>query len=147
MNWLFYLVTLGAGALNPVQSGANAELRKQLGTVLWAGGVVYLAGFAGILLLQLFVWQPVPGTEKLAGVHWWAWLGGLASIASTLAGVALAQRLGAGIFTGLNITAALATSILFDHFGWVGFKVHPATPMRIVGCVLMVAGLWIVAKF
>lgn len=147
MNWWFYLLTLGAGALNPVQSGANAELRRQLGTILWAGAAVYLVGFGGILLIQFFVRDSFPSAGKLAGVHWWAWVGGLASIASTLAGVALAQKLGSGIFTGLNITAALAVSMVLDNFGWAGFKVHPASPMRLAGCALMVAGLWIVAKF
>ncbi len=147
MNWLLYLLSLGAGALNPVQSGANAELRRQLGTVMWSGAVVYIVGLAGVLFLQLFIREAFPSADKLVGTHWWAWLGGLASIGSTLAGVALAQRLGAGIFTGLNITAALAASILFDHFGWVGFRVHPASPLRLLGCALMVGGLWMVAKF
>ena len=84
----------------------------------------------------------------MAGVPAWAWLGGVISIASTLAGLTLAQKLGAGIFTGVSVTAALATSRCFsDHFALAGFP--PTTALRrarIVGCALMVAGLWIVAR-
>jgi transporter family-2 protein len=146
MLWLYYLLTLGAGAANPLQSGANAELRKGLSSILWAGVLVYVTGLIGVLLIELFARQAFPGADRFAAVRWWAWTGGLASIGSTLAGVALAQRLGSGAFTGLNITAALGMSIVFDNYGWVGFKQHPVTPMRIVGCVLMVAGVWIVAR-
>jgi transporter family-2 protein len=146
MLWFYYLLTLGAGAANPVQSGANAELRKNLGSVLWAGVAVYVIGLLGVLLIEVFAREALPGADRFGAVKWWAWMGGPASIGSTLAGVALAQRLGSGTFTGLNITAALGMSVVFDNYGWVGFKEHPVTPMRIFGCVLMVAGVWIVAR-
>jgi transporter family-2 protein len=59
----------------------------------------------------------------------------------------LAQRLGSGVFTGLSITAALATSIVLDQFGWLGFKQHSASPARLAGCGLLIAGVWLVARF
>lgn len=145
-NWLAYVFSLAAGAANPVQSGANAELRKQLGTILWSGFVVYVAGLLGILVLQLIWRQSVPSEGRIAQVSWWAWTGGAVSIASTLAGIALVQRLGSGTFTGLNITAALITSLVLDHFGWLGLTVHRATPTRIAGCGLMILGLWMVNR-
>ncbi len=74
-------------------------------------------------------------------------MGGLISIASTMAGLTFAQKMGSGVFTGLSVTAAVVTSILLDHFGLIGFKVHPATPMRIAGAVMMIAGLWLISKF
>lgn len=80
-------------------------------------------------------------------VPWWAWMGGLLSIGSTLAGMTLAHRMGSGTFTGISVTAALASSVLLDQFGWVGFDVHHATWQRMSGCVLMIVGLWLVAKF
>ena len=134
-----------AGAANPFQSGTNAELNKQLGTFLWVGAIVYASGLLGVLLLQVLLRQPLP-TLKFASIPTWAWFGGLISIAPTLAGVTLAQRLGAGIFTGLSVTAALATSLILDHYALIGFRQHTASPGRIAGCALMVAGLWIVAR-
>jgi transporter family-2 protein len=73
-------------------------------------------------------------------------MGGLISILSTVAGLTLAQRLGAGIFTGVTVTAALACSVLLDHFGLAGFRQHGASPARIAGCALMVAGLWVITR-
>ncbi len=147
MSWIFYLFAIAAGLANPFQSGTNAELNKQLGTPLWAGVVVYATGLAGLLLLQLFLRQAFPDTSKLLAVSPWAWTGGLISIASTIAGLTLAQKMGSAAFTGLSVTAALVTSVLLDHAGAIGFRQHTASPGRVAGCALMIAGVWLIARF
>ena len=146
MTALILLAALFAGVANPFQSGLNAELNKQLGKPLWATLIVYGTALAAVLLFQLFARQPFP-SDKLAQVPWWAWLGGLISIVSTVIALTLAQRMGSGIFTGATITASLITSVLLDHFGLIGFKQHTASPARLAGCALMIAGLWLIAKF
>ena len=100
-----------------------------------------------MLVIQLLSRQPIPAASKFATAPWWAWAGGLLSIGATLAGAAFAQRLGSGIFTGLSLTAAVATSIVLDNYGWMGFKVHHASWPRLLGCGFMVLGLWLTAKF
>lgn len=146
MTLLIVLIAIAAGLANPFQSGTNAELNKQLASPLWAGIVVYGTGLLGLLLLQLIFGQSTPPHDRISSVPAWAWLGGIISIVPTLAGLCLAQRLGAANFTGLSVTAALACSVLLDHFAVIGFRQHPASPLRIAGCCLMVAGLWIVAR-
>jgi transporter family-2 protein len=132
---------------NPAQAGANAELRKSSGDAIFSALVVYASGLVFVALALLVTRHLWPGKETLAHVPWWAWLGGVLSIASTLAGITLAQRLGSGVFTGITITASLVISILFDHYGWLGFKEHPASWPRIAGACLMVSGLWLVSRF
>jgi bacterial/archaeal transporter family-2 protein len=147
VNWIAYLAAIAAGAANPAQAGANAELRKTLGQAILPAISVYLSGLIGVALIQLIVREGWPGSDKFAHTPWWAWFGGALSIASTFAGITLAQRMGSGVFTGLSITASVVTSVVLDNFGWVGFKVHPVSWPRAAGCVLMVAGLWLVSKF
>lgn len=147
MPWVLFLLALAAGAANPFQSGANAQLSRQLGSPLWAGLIVYASGLAGVLALQLFLREPLPSIARMGQVDGWAWVGGLVSIASTMAGLMLAQKLGSGVFTGLSITSAIAVSVLLDQFGWLGFRQHTASPLRLLGCGLMVAGIWLVARF
>jgi transporter family-2 protein len=147
VNWLIYLAAIAAGAANPGQAGTNAELRKSIGQPLFAAAWVYVSGLLGVLLLQIVFRESWPSDPKIAAAPWWAWMGGLISIASTIAGLMLAQRLGSGVFTGISITASVVMSIILDHFGWIGFKVHPASWPRVVGCSLMIGGLWLVSKF
>ncbi|HEY0759219.1 MAG TPA: DMT family transporter [Acidisarcina sp.] len=146
MLWIVYVVAALAGAANPFQSGANAQLNKQLGQPLWAGLIVYFTGMLALLAAQLVFGRAFP-FGKAGEVSWWAWLGGLISIGSTMAGLMLAQRLGSGLFTGLSITAALITSVVLDQFGLLGFRQHSASPARLAGCALLIAGVWLVARF
>ncbi len=147
MTWIWYLIAVAAGVANPFQSGTNAELNKQLGSPLWAGIVVYATGLAGLLLLQIFLRQAFPASGKILAVSGWAWAGGLISIASTMAGLTLAQRMGSGVFTGITVTAALVTSVALDQVGAIGFRQHLASPARVAGCVLMIAGAWMISRF
>ena len=146
MTLVFVLFALAAGAANPFQSGTNAQLNKQLSESVWAGLWVYATGLLGLLLVQLFLRQPVPSSQAISAVRPWAWLGGLISIASTMAGLMLAQRMGSGLFTGLTLTASLVTSVVLDQFGLIGFAQKTASPVRVVGCGLMVAGAWMISR-
>jgi transporter family-2 protein len=144
---LAYLFSILAGMANPIQAGANAELKKTTGTAIFAAGTVYVTGLCGMLIIQLIVREGWPTFEKLGRTPWWAWMGGLLSIGSTMASALFAQRLGSGVFTGISVTASLVTSMLLDNYGIVGFKEHHASPLRILGCALMIGGLWLAAKF
>jgi transporter family-2 protein len=147
MQWIAILFALFAGAANPFQSGANAELKRQLAQPIWAAAWVYASGLLGVLLMQAFARQPLPTNTQIGTTHWWAWTGGLVSIVATVAGLMLAQKLGSAVFTGLSITASIVVSILLDQFGLLGLKQHTASPMRVVGGVLMIAGVWCVCRF
>ena len=108
---------------------------------------MYASGLAGVLLVQAFVRQPMPSGAQASAAPWWAWSGGLISIAATFAGVMLAQKLGSGIFTGISITASVVISLGIDHFGLLGVRQHAASPLRMAGAVLMIAGVWMISRF
>ena len=146
MSWLLFLTALAAGTANPFQSGINGQLNKQLGQPLWAGIIVYATGLAGLIAFQLCFRHTVPA-GRIPGVSWWAWFGGLISIVPTVIGLMIVQRMGSVLFTGTSVTAALLTSVILDHFGLIGFHHHAASPARIAGCGLMIAGVWLIARF
>jgi transporter family-2 protein len=106
----------------------------------------------GTALIALLIAVPVMGLTgfapgKAAQVPWWAWLGGLLSIMSTMAGLMLARKMGSTYFTATTVTCSLVCAVLLDHMGWVGFEVHRVNPWRMVGCILLLAGLFLVSKF
>ena len=128
-----------------MQSAAHGQLNKQLGQWAWAGVTVYAVGLLGMLVTLAVVRQPLP-LANAHGVSWWAWAGGLISIFSTIAALLLVQKLGSGIFTSLSVTSALLMSVLLDQFGLFGMRQHPASMGRLLGCVLLVAGVWLVSR-
>ena len=59
----------------------------------------------------------------------------------------MASPLGAGPFLGVIVVTGTTTSLLIDHHGWVGFKVHRLNLWRVIGGMLMVGGVLLIAVF
>src|ERR1700683_4855653 len=147
MGWLLYLFVVSAGSFSAVQAGANAQLRKSLDQPLLAARCVYGSALIALLIMLPFTRLAGFDQSRAAEVPWWAWLGGLLSIVSTMAGLMLAEKMGSMFFTATTVTCSRVCSGLLDHFGWVGFEVHRLTPLRLAGCALLLAGLFLVSKF
>jgi transporter family-2 protein len=78
---------------------------------------------------------------------WWAPLGGLVGAVQVYAGLTLVNKVGAGPFVGITVTAALTASLIIDHFGLFNMPVHAMNAWRVGGAVLMAAGIGLIAKF
>jgi len=143
---LLYLFVAIAGALTSVESGANAKLTAALGGPWWPA--ILFSATSGVVLaiIALFLAGPFPSAQ-FDGVPWWAWIGGFISALYIVSMLVAPGILGAGLFTGLTVTAAIISSIALDHWGLVGFAVHPAGIGRLVGAALMVVGIVLVAVF
>jgi transporter family-2 protein len=143
----WFIFALLAGAAITVQAGANSQLKQSLGDPIGALVVNYILGLIGVVLVAVCVRVPIPATEKIVSTPWWAWAGGLLGILYGLSVVLLASRMGAATLIATVVTGQLVFSVVVDHFAWIGFEAHRASPFRIVGCGLMVAGLGLIAKF
>jgi len=143
-----YGIALLAGLASAVEPGQNAALAKSLARPLLAGVVSLAVSIGAIVVIMLVTGRyGLPGMDRLAQVPWWAWLGGLMSAVLAAAQLYLSKEIGAATFLGLIVTAGVVTSILLDHFGLVGFKVHPAGLWRLLGGALMIGGVGLVARF
>ncbi|MET3481380.1 DMT family transporter [Methylobacterium sp. 1973] len=146
--WYLYGFALLAGVANAVQAGQNGTLSKGLAESLVAGLVVAAGTASCILAVGLISGRLVwPTAAQALGMPWWAWFGGVLGGGIILAQFVVARQIGAAPFLGLLVTAGVATSIVLDNFGWVGFERHPASLWRILGGVLMIAGVALVALF
>lgn len=74
-------------------------------------------------------------------------LGGLVGAFAVVAGLLFVNKVGAGPFAGLTITANLLMSLAVDQFGLFGMQVHPLNLWRILGGALMVGGIVLIASF
>ena len=144
MVWLYLFVCLLAGALMPLQAGVNAQLARWVGHPVTASLVSFAVGTLALFAYAAAARPPLP---PLASAPWWVWLGGIFGSVFVTAAAAFAPRLGAATFISITIAGQVLVSILLDHFGVVGFAARPVTAPRLLGALLLVAGVLFVRKF
>lgn len=143
---VFLLLALLAGAILPLQTGINLQLRGALGQPLPAALVSFVVGTVGLAILVGALRVPVPLGEAWDRGAWWHWVGGLLGAVYVVASIVLAPRLGAATLVAALVAGQMAASLLIDHNGWVGFAVHPVNPLRILGAALVVGGVALVQR-
>jgi len=144
---LLYPFIIVAGMLMAIGVVWNAQLRGALANPWLAATVSFVPVvfvFAFIFLLRP---TPLPTRDDLKGVRWWMPLAGITGAVAVFAGLLFVDKVGAGAFNGLLITANLLTSVALDHFGWLGMKQVRAKPARLLGAGVMVAGIVLISVF
>jgi len=133
MTWLYATLALLSGAALAVQVGVNNGLKARMGTL-------------ALIAYGLATRPPWPTAPGLARGPWWIWLGGSVGACYIVATVTFSSRLGAAGWLGVVVAGQVLTSVLLDHFGLVGFAVHPVSPWRAAGVGLLLAGAAIVLR-
>lgn len=148
MSWLVLLpVALVAGMALSTQFAVNTQLRSVVGGPVAAAAVSFLIGTVFLVIAALAVTRSMPALGDITGSPWWIWTGGLLGAFFVFASVVLTPRLGAATTVGLFLTGQVTASIILDHFGLLRLPVHEATLPRILGALLIVAGVVLVQRF
>ena len=149
MSILLYVVALVGGAATNVAVGMNTTLSKALADHrILAALATQDVGFVVLLLIALaggaFPSRLSLGT--LAGVPWWAWDGGAVQALAIFSVLLAAGASGAALFSALTVMGGTVKAVAPDHLGLLGFAQRDATPGRLSGCTLPVAGPVLVAR-
>ena len=148
---MLYIVIAMTGFLIAIQAGCNATLEKSLQNPVLSAFLSFCACTASLhiayAVYSAITRTPMPRAAQWSSVPWWGWVGGALGAVYILCMVLTAERVGSGIFVGLTVTATIVASLVMDHYGLLGFKQHTAGPGRILGGVLMVAGMLLIGKF
>ena len=147
MAWILLPVALAAGIVLPVQFGINSQLRNFVGGPVAAAAISFVVGTIALAVAALVVQRSMPEPGSAASAPWWAWTGGLLGAFFVLASIILTPRLGAATTIGLILTGQVLASIVIDHFGLIRVPVHEASLPRIIGALLIVAGVVMVQRF
>lgn len=147
MNWWPAAFALFAASLLPVQAALNGALNRALGRPLWvvlislSGSAIFIAA-TGLASGRL----SLPAAERVALVPWWAWPAGVCGAIYLSSQPLVAPRLGAATYMSLSVVAQIAAALVLDHFGALNLPQHAASPLRVVGVLLMGAGVVLVAR-
>jgi transporter family-2 protein len=138
----FYLMTLFVGIILGLHLTMNARVGSALNNlrvssaIFWVIGAVTavaigLTGYESGVLSSLKQVNPVLLTAGAMGaciVFYFAWA---------------IPQIGAGATLSLVVSGQILFGIIASHYGWLGSPVQPISLIKIVGVLLMFAGIFI----
>jgi bacterial/archaeal transporter family-2 protein len=145
-GWIYPLIIVG-GVLQAWGPPMNGALRQGLTNPWLASLVSFLPIVAFLAVVVMCLPRPLPTLAGVSAMPWWAPLGGLVGAFAVVAGLLFVDKVGAGAYAGLTITANILMSLVIDQFGWFGMAEHSLGPGRLLGAALMVAGIALVTRF
>lgn len=146
MRWLLVAVALLAGAGLAVQVGFNNGLRARTSHPVWAALISFAVGTAALGLYLVTLRPSPPATTELARGPWWIWMGGLVGAVYVVSAAAFGNKLGAAPWLALVVTGQILTALVLDHFGLIGFAPRRVDGLRLIGVVLLLAGVVLILR-
>lgn len=139
------LLVFIAGAFVALQAPTNAMLAKAGDSAILAALISFTVGTAALLVAWLGSGHR-PGTAAFVGLPWYAWLGGL--YGAVFVGVAAyaAPRIGVASLITIGIAGQIAMALWLDHVGAMGLAREPINFGRVLGAVLVLAGVVLVRR-
>ena len=141
----FLLIALAMGLLMPFQTAANSRLRGVVGPAYVSTLVSFSVSTLALLLVSLLAGIPILPTETmLAEAPAWSWFVGIIAVVTITIAIHLFKEIGQLQALIIPMFSQLIFSLLIDHFGWFGAKVIPLGTNRIIGSLLLIAGVTLV---
>ncbi len=146
MNYVYILLAFLTGIAISVQAGVNANLRQSLTNPVLAAAISFGTGFFSLLIMLLASGVSVPSVEAVRQVSWWKWTGGLIGAVYVTTVIVSVPKIGTANLVSLSVAGQLLAAVVLDHYGLLGFAVHPANGWRLLGMVLIMAGALLVVR-
>ena len=143
---LFISMALALGAILPMQAAINARLAKTAGSPVMAAFVSFAVGTMALMIFLIIAGQ-FQFRFVSAQSPWWIWTGGILGTFFVAGIVVLLPRLGVVLSFSLVLAGQMFAAILFDQFGWMGVAVREISAGKIIGAILLIAGVALIRKY
>ena len=152
----YLLIAVLIGGVVPVQAVVNSRLGRMLGSEfpqkVSATTISFAGGFLGTVLLlvvaSLVVQKsPLPSIQTpLSEIAPLFFTGGLYGVVFVTGSIMLVPKIGVAPTVGAMLCGQMIMSVAFDQIGFLGTDRFAATPTRLAGLGLMLAGIVLVSQ-
>lgn len=133
-----------AGGCIALQAAANGALKQQLGDGRYAAFFSICGTIVTAMAFMLAVRPAPPTAAAIRSAPWWQWIGGPLGAVFVLAGATLTPKVGAAAFITAVIGGQVISSLLFDHYGLLNVPQQGITASRVLGGLMVFAGVLLV---
>ncbi|MEO8666873.1 MAG: DMT family transporter [Bauldia sp.] len=139
-KWIYILVAVTIGGTIAIQPGLNAELARRVGSPFGAGVLSVFVSF--VLVSAVFLaTRSTFSVSGVASMPLYLWLGGSFGVLFVVGTLWLAPALGAGLLFAAIVSGQMIVAFLIDLRGLGGIEAAALNPWRVVGVILVIAGV------
>ena len=141
------LMAVGLGAILPLQAAINGKLARTVNSPVVSAFVSFGIGTIALLLFLIATRQLQFHGANFQNTPWWIWTGGLLGTFFVAGIVVLLPKLGVALAFSLVLGGQMLAAIIFDHFGLLEVAVRQISPGKIIGVILLIAGVMLIRKY
>ena len=135
------------GAFLPIQAALNGKMSKAFNGPVVAGFISFFVGTVALIIFLASTKKLSFSSESFSQTTWWMWLPGILGAIYIVGIIVLLPKLGVALSFGLVVAGQLIVALIMDHYGLLGMVVKQISIGRIVGVILLVAGVYLIRKY
>jgi bacterial/archaeal transporter family-2 protein len=139
------LLTAFVGGLIALQAPINSMLGKATGS-FQAAFISFAIGTIVLAVIAAFAKGGFGTMGEATSLQWYYLTGGVLGAAYVTTVLVTVRELGAGPVVAATIAGQLSASVVLDQFGLLGLPKDPVTVGKVVGIVLLAAGVYLVVR-
>jgi transporter family-2 protein len=142
---LAILLAVAAGCFVGLQAPVNARLGREVGN-LQAAAISFTVGTLALVLVASLSNGGLSAVTNTTRSPWWSLIGGLLGAFYVTVALVTVRTLGLSSLTAIVVTGQLAIAVVVDRFGLLGIAKQRIDAPRIVGLLLLLAGVVLVVR-
>jgi Uncharacterized protein conserved in bacteria len=141
---LFFILGITTGGFIPLQTSINSQLRNRVKTPFLSSLISFLVGTVFLIILSVLTGSGIPLMNgSLSALPWWGYLGGIIGMICLTINIFLFPILGSVQTVIIPMVGQILMSVVIDNFGWFYAKTSPLSLTKLLGIILVIAGIMI----
>lgn len=145
MIFIPILVGIVAGILLPIQTSVNTKLSDRMGSSFGSTLMSFIiSGLSCIVFILIFNHNLAMKLPALAQDPAWVWLSGIFGVICVAGSIVAMPKIGSVQTVIMTVLGMLVTGLVIDHFSLFRSMENPLTAARLIGAIIVLAGVLIV---
>ena len=134
-----YFISIFTGIVLAIMISLNGGLGNISGNYA-SSVIIHFVGLIGIIFVLIFTKSKI---KNLKGIPVYMFTGGLIGILTVLFTNIGFSGLGVSLTVSLSLLGQLITSLIIDHFGYFNMPVIEFDKKKILGLIIIIAGIYV----
>ena len=134
-----YFISIFTGIVLAIMISLNGGLGNISGNYA-SSVIIHFVGLIGIIFVLIFTKSKI---KNLKGIPFYMFTGGLIGILTVLFTNIGFMGLGVSLTVSLSLLGQLITSLIIDHFGYFNMPVIEFDKKKILGLIIIIAGIYV----